>query len=118
MFLQAAVHYLCSILLINQSAIRNNLDKINFEISILAAAVAGCAFNLARELLSESLEKRKGPMTIFATLNSPDKDIRTYLILDRYCEEFKEMNPDLADAQSHIFSLVILSRPDVLKDNY
>ena len=60
----------------------------------MAAVVTSSAFNLTREILSETLEKNTGPRTIFASLDSPDRDIRTFLIFDRWCQEFKEMNAD------------------------
>ena len=54
----------------------------------MAAAVTNCAFNLAREMLLQNIESTPEKRTFFATLDSPDRDFRTYVIFDRWCDEF------------------------------
>ena len=54
----------------------------------MAAAVTSCAFNLAIEMLLQNIEKSPEKRTFNATLDSPDRDFRTFVILDRWCDEF------------------------------
>ena len=54
----------------------------------MAAAITSGALKLTRDMLLENIEACPEKRTYFATLDSSDKDFRTFLILDRYCDEF------------------------------
>ena len=63
----------------------------------MAAAITSCAFKFARDKLAEILERNPQQRTVYATLESKDKDFRTFIILDKWCDDFEEMNPNLKD---------------------
>ena len=81
----------------------------------MAAAVTNCAFNLAREMLLQNMESTPEKRTFFATLDSPDRDFRTFVIIDRWCDEFEELNPEIELSTAHIISLITNFKPEVLQ---
>ena len=77
----------------------------------MAAAITSCAFKFARDKLAEILQKNPHQRTFYATLESKDKDFRTFVILDKLCDDFEEMNPDIRNEEDEIISAVSKFEP-------
>ena len=77
----------------------------------MAAAITSCAFKFARDKLAEILQKNPQQRTFYATLESKDKDFRTFVILDKLCDDFEEMNPDIRNQENEIISAVSKFEP-------
>ena len=80
----------------------------------MAAAITSCTFKFAREKLAQNLQKNPQQRTFYATLESKDKDFRTFVILDQLCDDFEEMNPNLKYQENEIISAISKFEPLML----
>ena len=59
----------------------------------MASSIVACAFKLTKDGLVENINKNVNQRTIYATLDSKDRDYLTLMIMKNWRSEFKDLNP-------------------------
>ena len=81
----------------------------------MASGIVACAFKLTKDTLVENINKNVNQRTIYATLDSKDRDYRTLMIMQNWRSEFKDLNPQLKDVEAQLMKLIANRDPIELK---